>query len=288
MDDSTQILKLNGQLFDLKNPVVMGILNMTPDSFYQKSRFKSDKTVLNQVEKMLADGALLIDVGGYSTRPNAEYVSQDEEIRRVSEALEMIVKRFPEVLISVDTFRSSVARYMVEKFGVAMINDISGGMADPIMFETIAGLQVAYVLMHSKGNPQTMQSMTQYEDLVSDVLQYLAKRVAQLHLLGVNDVIIDPGFGFAKTLEQNYEILNKLTYFKEIKSIILVGISRKSMIYNLLETDSEHALNGTTALNMLALMNGAGILRVHDVKEAVETIKIYQAYRDAAQKPNYP
>ena len=288
MDDSTQILKLNDQLFDLKNPVVMGILNITPDSFYQKSRFKSDRSILNQVEKMLTDGALLIDVGGYSTRPNAEYVSQEEEIRRVSEALEMIVKRFPDVFISVDTFRSSVARFMVEKFGVSMINDISGGMADPIMFETIAGLQVAYVLMHSKGNPQTMQSMTQYEDLVSDVLQFLAKRVAQLHLLGVNDVIIDPGFGFAKTLEQNYEILNKLAYFKEIKSIILVGISRKSMIYNLLETDSDHALNGTTALNMLALMNGAGILRVHDVKEAVETIKIYKAYMDAGKTPNYP
>jgi dihydropteroate synthase len=283
MDDSGQILKLNNQLFDLNNPVVMGILNLTPDSFYQKSRFKSDRSILSQVEKMLEDGASILDLGGYSTRPNAEFVSQEEEISRVAEALEIILKKFPEALISVDTFRSSVARYMVEKFGVAMINDISGGVADPMMFETIAGLQVAYVLMHSRGNPQTMQNLTHYDDPVSEVLNFLAKRVAQLHLLGVHDVVIDPGFGFAKTTEQNYEILNKLTYFNVIKAPLLAGISRKSMIYKILETDPEHALNGTTALNMLALMNGAGILRVHDVKEANEAIKIFHAFNHAGQ-----
>jgi len=279
MNDSNLFLKLNNQLYDLRTPVVMGILNVTPDSFFMRSRFRTDRTLLQQVEQFIKEGATLIDIGGYSTRPQAAPVSTDEEIRRISDALEIICKKFPDTPISVDTFRSPVARMAVEHFGAAMINDISGGTLDPMMFETVADLGVAYVLMHTRGTPQNMQANTDYEDLVSEVLQFLQKKVAQLHLLGVNDVVIDPGFGFAKTLNQNYQLLSKLSYFQEINVPILAGVSRKSMIYKLLGTDPENALNGTTAVNMLALMGGASILRVHDVKEAVEAIKIYNEYR---------
>lgn len=257
----------------------MGILNVTPDSFFMRSRFRTDKTLLQQVEQFIKEGATIIDIGGYSTRPQAAPVSTDEEMKRISDALEIICKKFPDIPISVDTFRSPVARMAVDQFGVAMINDISGGTLDPMMFETVADLDVAYVLMHTRGTPQHMQSNTDYEDVVSEVLQFLQKKVAQLHLLGVNDVVIDPGFGFAKTMDQNYELLSKLSYFKEINVPILAGVSRKSMIYKLLGADPEGALNGTTAVNMLALIEGASILRVHDVKEAVEAIKIYNEYR---------
>jgi len=257
----------------------MGIVNVTPDSFFAKSRLRSDRSILQQVETMVAEGARIIDVGGYSTRPQSEPVSVGEEIKRVSDALEIICKRFPDLHISVDTFRASVARMAHEHFGVAMINDVSGGTLDPQMFETVASIGVAYVLMHMKGNPQTMQSHTDYENLLSEILQFLEKKTAQLHLLGVNDVVIDPGFGFSKTLEQNYELLHKLHYLKEIGVPILAGLSRKSMIYNCLDTDPEGALNGTTAANMLALTGGASILRVHDVKEAVQTIRIFEAWR---------
>jgi dihydropteroate synthase len=279
MQDSDLFLKLNGKLYDLRMPVVMGIVNITPDSFFALSRYKSDRTLLQQVENFLSEGATIIDIGGYSTRPQAEPVSVDEEIRRISEALEIICKKFPEAVLSVDTFRSPVARMAVQEYGVAMINDISGGTLDQLMFETIADLQVAYVLMHTRSTPQHMQEQTQYEDVVAEVLQFLAKRVAQLRLLGVHDVVIDPGFGFAKNLEQNYEMMSKLSLFRQIEAPLLVGISRKSMIYKLLGITPEEALNGTTALNMLALMGGASILRVHDVKEAVEAIRIFNAYR---------
>jgi len=275
------ILKVKNKLFDLRDPIVMGILNVTPDSFYHLSRLGSDKQVLRHVEKMVKEGADILDVGAYSTRPQADFVSQEEEISRLSDALEVIVKNFPDVLLSVDTFRSPVARLVVEQYGVSMINDVFGGNADPMMFETIAALKVAYVLMHAKGNPQTMQQLTDYEHLVADVLHFLNKRIAQLHLLGVTDVVADPGFGFAKTMEQNYELLAKMHYLKELNVPVLAGVSRKSMVYKCLETDPEHALNGTTAVHMLALMQGASILRVHDVKEAVETIKIYKAYQNA-------
>lgn len=283
MHDSDLFLKLKGKLYDLRTPVVMGVVNITPDSFFAFSRYKSDRTLLQQVETFLAEGATIIDVGGYSTRPQAAPVSVDEEIKRISEALEIICKRFPETVLSVDTFRSPVARMAVQEYGVAMINDIGGGTLDQLMFETIADLQVAYVLMHTRGNPQHMQEQTQYEDVVADVLQFLAKRVAQLRLLGVHDVVIDPGFGFAKTLEQNYEMMSKLPVFRQIQAPLLVGISRKSMIYKLLEITPEEALNGTTALNMLALMGGASILRVHDVKEAVEAIRIFNAYTQSTK-----
>ncbi|MEI6753501.1 MAG: dihydropteroate synthase [Paludibacter sp.] len=268
-------LKLNNQLMDLSTPLVMGIINVTPDSFYKGSRFMSEKSILNIFDKMIAEGVDILDVGGYSTRPNAEFISQDEEIRRVAEAIEVILKKKPDAVISVDTFRSSVVRYMVKNYRIAMINDIGGGTLDDLMFETIADLDVAYTLMHTRGNPQTMQYKTNYENVVSDVLFFLQKKLAQLRLLGVNDVIIDPGFGFAKTIEQNYEILKKLHYFKELNVPILAGLSRKSMLYKPLGIDAENALNATTAANMLALSGGASILRVHDVKEAKQAISIF-------------
>lgn len=278
MDACPLQIRLNNRLIDLSTPIIMGIVNSTPDSFFKGNRFTSDRGILNCVEKILSEGGSIVDIGGFSTRPNAEMVSQDDEIERVSNAVEIVLKKFPDTLISVDTFRSGVVRQVVKNYNVAMINDISGGTLDDLMFETIAGLQVAYVLMHTRGTPQTMQTHTQYENVVAEVLYFLEKRVARLHLLGVNDVVVDPGFGFAKTMEQNYGLLNKLSYFQELKVPVLAGLSRKSMLYNLLETDAEGALNATTASNMLALIGGASILRVHDVKEANEAIKIYKQF----------
>ncbi len=283
-DPSSLFLKLNQRLYDLRTPIVMGIVNVTPDSFFSLSRFKAGRSLLNQEEQQIAEGAAIIDVGGYSTRPQAAPVSSEEELRRISEPIELIRKKFPDVPVSVDTFRAEVARTVVERYGVSMINDVSGGTLDPMMFETVAALQVAYVLMHMRGTPQTMQSHITYEALLPDVIHFLEKRVAQLHLLGVNDVVIDPGFGFSKTMEQNYELLRKLDYFKEIEVPLLVGVSRKSMVYNLLETTPGGALNGTTALHMLALLGGASILRVHDVKEAVEAVKIFKAWQQAGNQ----
>ena len=278
MNSKALQINLNNKLIDLSTPIVMGILNTTPDSFFKGNRFVSDKGILKCVEKIVSEGGSLIDIGGYSTRPQADVVTDEEEIRRVSEALEIIMKKFPDVYISVDTFRSTVVREVVRNYKVAMINDIGGGTLDPLMFETIADLKVAYVLMHTRGTPQTMQSKAEYDDLMADVFRFLEKRIAQLRLFGVNDIIIDPGFGFAKTSDQNFELLKKLSYFKELNVPVLAGLSRKSMIYNLLDTDAEGALNGTTAANMLALLGGASILRVHDVKEAFQTIEIYKAY----------
>lgn len=275
-------IKLNDKLFDLSSPAIMGIVNATPDSFYSGSRFNSDKKLLTTVEKMITDGVDIIDIGGYSTRPAAEDISSDEEIKRLSGVIETILKRFPETIISVDTFRANVARQMVQNYHVAMINDIGGGTLDDMMFETIADLQVAYVLMHTRGTPQNMQSFTNYENVVSEVLGFLQKHIAQLRLLGVNDIIVDPGFGFAKTIEQNYSLLNKLSYFKELDLPLLAGMSRKSMITKVLDIEAKDALNGTTALNMLALMGGASVLRVHDVKEAKQTVLIFNQYYRAA------
>ncbi|HZK68205.1 MAG TPA: dihydropteroate synthase [Paludibacter sp.] len=278
MNSNVLQINFNNKLIDLSAPIVMGVLNTTPDSFFKGNRFVSDKEILKCVEKIIAEGGSIIDIGGYSTRPQADVVSDDEEIRRVSDALEIILKKFPDIHISVDTFRSTVVREVVKNYKVAMINDIGGGTLDSLMFETIADLKVAYVLMHTRGTPQTMQNKTKYDDLVGDVFRFLEKRVAQLRLFGVNDIIIDPGFGFAKTGDQNFELLKKLSYFKELNVPILAGLSRKSMIYKLLDTDAEGALNGTTAANMLALMGGASILRVHDVKEAFQAVEIYKAY----------
>jgi dihydropteroate synthase len=271
-------LKINKQLIDLTSPIVMGIVNVTPDSFFAGSRFNSNKSILNSVEKMLSEGASIIDIGGYSTRPMAENITDEEEIGRLSKALEIILPKFPDIKISVDTFRASVARHVVKNYNIGMINDISGGNLDNFMFETIADLKVAYVLMHTRGNPQNMQNMTDYNFLISEIIDFLQRKIVQLHLLGVHDVVIDPGFGFAKTTAQNFEILNKLHYFKELKMPILAGLSRKSMLYKTLDIEPADALNATTAANVLALQGGASILRVHDVKEAMQAIKIYKSY----------
>ncbi|MDX9918890.1 MAG: dihydropteroate synthase [Paludibacter sp.] len=274
-------IKINNRLTDFSEPRVMGIVNVTPDSFYPGSRYQKEKSIVHVVEKMIQDGVFILDIGAYSTRPGAEPVGAAEEIERLSSALEIIVKRFPDLSVSVDTFRAQVARHVVREFGVGMINDVSGGTLDAEMFETIADLQVAYVLMHMRGTPQNMQTHTEYENITSEVLGFLQKRIAQLHLLGVNDVIADPGFGFAKTAEQNFRLLREMHYLKELNVPLLVGMSRKSMIYKTLGIEASEALNGTTALNMLALLNGAAILRVHDVKEAVETVKLFSQYRKA-------
>jgi dihydropteroate synthase len=267
-------INCKGQLIDLSLPKVMGILNVTPDSFYDGGRFVSDEKMLSQVEQMLQDGATFIDIGGQSSKPNAEIVSVDEELKRVVFAVDLILKNFPEAIISIDTFNSKVAQIAVET-GAAIINDISAGILDDNMFETIAKLQVPYIMMHMRGTPQTMSKMTNYDDLVKDILFYFSEKVAKARSFGINDLIVDPGFGFAKTLGQNFELLNKLELFQILELPILVGISRKSMIYKMLETTPENALNGTSVLNTIALTKGANILRVHDVKEAVECVKLY-------------
>ncbi|MCB6061908.1 dihydropteroate synthase [Flavobacterium psychrophilum] len=267
-------INCKGQLIDLSTPKVMGILNVTPDSFYDGGRFVSEKNVLIQVENMLQDGANFIDIGGQSSKPKAAIVSIDEELKRVVSIVDLILKKFPETMISIDTFNSKVAQIAVEN-GAAIINDISAGNLDDNMFETIAKLQVPYIMMHMRGTPQTMQEMTNYDDLLKDILFYFSEKVAKARSFGINDLIIDPGFGFAKTLEQNFELLNKLELFEMLELPILVGVSRKSMIYKTLETTPENALNGTSVLNTIALTKGGNILRVHDVKEAVECVKLY-------------
>jgi len=273
-------LNCRGRLVDLTTPVVMGILNLTPDSFYAGSRTPADSVVAT-AEKMLADGATFLDIGGYSTRPGATDISPSEEVDRVLPAIDAILNSFPNALISVDTFRASVARQAVEA-GACVINDISGGTLDDAMFSTVAslyraGLSVPYVLMHLRGAPRTMQTMTTYRDLVPDVIDELAIQVATLRALGVADVILDPGFGFAKTVEQNFLLLNKLPAFGLFDAPVLVGLSRKSTIWKTLKITANEALNGTTILNTLALTKGASILRVHDVREGVECIKLTQS-----------
>ena len=267
-------INCKGRLIDLSTPRIMGILNVTPDSFFDGGRFVSDENMLFQVENMLQDGATFIDVGGQSSKPNAAIVSVDEELTRVVCAVELILKNFPETIISIDTFNSKVAQIAVES-GAAMINDISAGNLDDKMFETVAKLQVPYIMMHMRGTPQTMSKVTNYDDLVKDILFYFSEKVAKARSFGINDLIVDPGFGFAKTLEQNFELLNKLELFEILELPVLVGISRKSMIYKTLENTPENALNGTSVLNTIALTKGANILRVHDVKEAVECVNLY-------------
>lgn len=266
-------INCKGQLIDLSTPKVMGILNVTPDSFYDGNTYTGDTKILKQVESMLVEGATFIDIGGYSSRPNADFVNQEEEIDRVLPSIELILKHFPETLISVDTFRSTVAKRAVEA-GATMINDISAGHLDSAMLETVAMLRVPYIMMHMRGTPQTMQEHTQYNDLVKDVIFYFSERLSVSRALGLIDIIVDPGFGFSKTLEQNYELLNNLDLLKMIDKPILSGLSRKSMIYKTLNGSPQTALNGTTVLNTIALQKGASILRVHDVKEAMECIKL--------------
>ncbi|WP_338377918.1 dihydropteroate synthase [uncultured Flavobacterium sp.] len=268
-------INCKGQLIDLSLPKVMGILNITPNSFYDGGKYKDELQIVNQVEKMLNDGATFIDVGAYSSKPNAEFVSEEEEISRLIPIVELLVEKFPTILLSVDTFRSQVAKKAVEN-GVAVVNDISAGKLDEKIIETVAKLNVPYIMMHMKGNPQTMQSLANYEDVVKEMIYYFSERIQLARSFGMNDIIIDPGFGFAKTLEQNYEVLQKLELFSMLDLPLLAGISRKSMIYKTLENTPEEALNGTTVLNTIALQKGAKILRVHDVKEAVECVKLMQ------------
>ncbi|SCQ20719.1 dihydropteroate synthase [Tannerella forsythia] len=268
-------INLNGRLLSLKSPVVMGILNVTPDSFYAGSRQADEAAVAQRIETILSEGGTIVDIGGYSSRPDAAEVTEEDEWQRIEPALKRMQKDYPDVPVSVDTFRAAIARRAVEEYGAAMINDISGGMLDPQMFGTVASLQVPYILMHMRGTPQTMQQHTDYDDLMEDIMLYFAQKVRALRQLGVNDVILDPGFGFAKTLEQNYELMRSLAEFSlHFDTPLLVGISRKSMIYKLLNTTPENSLNGTTVLNTYALLNGADILRVHDVKAAAEAIEI--------------
>jgi dihydropteroate synthase len=274
---TNKTLNCRGELIDLSQPKVMGIINVTPDSFYAGSRQIDLRSILKQAEKMLAEGATFLDVGGYSSRPGAEDVSLEEESQRVLPAIKTIANQFPKAFISVDTFRSSIAKQAVD-VGACMVNDISGGELDNQMFSTIAELQVPYVLMHMRGTPQTMTQHTDYEDLIKDIMDYFHPKVYQLRLMGVKDCMVDVGFGFSKTVEQNFTLLNALDYFKMLEKPLLVGLSRKSMIWRTLKTDAEHALNGTTTLHTIALIKGASILRVHDVKEAVETIELVGKY----------
>jgi dihydropteroate synthase len=267
-------INVGGKLMDLSEPQVMGILNITPDSFYSESRKNTEEEIAERVNAILAEGGSMIDVGAYSSRPGADDISEEEEMRRLRGALQILRRIAPEALVSVDTFRADVARMCVGEFGVQIINDISGGESDHRMFETVASLGVPYILMHMKGNPQTMQNEPRYDDLLTEMLQYFGSKVQRLHELGVKDIILDPGFGFAKTLEHNYELMNRLQDLRVLGLPMLVGVSRKSMIYRLLGGTPESALNGTSVLNTLALMKGASILRVHDVKEAVEVVQI--------------
>ena len=269
-------INVNGRLMDLSEPQVMGILNVTPDSFYAGSRSETEKDITRHLHQIIDEGASIIDIGGYSSRPNAEHISMEEEMSRLRNGLGIIRKHFPNAIVSVDTFRTDVAKMCVEEYGVSIINDISAGKMDKEMFSTIAKLGIPYIIMHMKGTPQDMQTNPQYDHFLKEVFYYFSEKVQKLRDLGVKDIIIDPGFGFGKTLEHNYELMNHLNEFSLFELPLLVGVSRKSMIYKLLETTPEKALNGTTALHTIALLKGANILRVHDVKEAAESIKIVQ------------
>ncbi len=267
-------INCKGNLIDLSTPKIMGILNITPDSFFSESRAVNEPEILKKTEKLLNEGVDFLDIGGYSSRPDAKEVPEAEELKRVIPAIELIIKEFPETLISVDTFRSKVATKSIEA-GAALINDISAGNIDENMMETIARYQVPYIMMHMRGTPQTMKSQTHYDNLAQDILYYFSKKINKARDIGINDLITDPGFGFSKTINQNYELFQNLELFKNLELPFLVGISRKSMIYKKLGLSPESSLNATTVLNTLALSKGASILRVHDVKEAVECVKIY-------------
>ena len=269
-------LNCNGKLIDLSTPKVMGILNVTPDSFYDGGKFKNDKSFLSQAEKLINEGADFVDIGAYSSKPGADFVSEKEEINRLIPIVRLIHNTFPDTPISIDSFRSKVIKKSIQAGG-ALVNDISAGQLDPMMFETVGKLGVPYVMMHMRGTPQTMQQMTTYSDIIKDIYYYFSERISQAKKHQINDLIIDLGFGFSKTLEQNFKLLHSLEFYTNLNLPVLVGISRKSMIYKTLDTDPDNALNGTSALNMVALNKGAKILRVHDVKEAMECIKLHGA-----------
>ncbi|HJA84992.1 MAG TPA: dihydropteroate synthase [Candidatus Bacteroides avicola] len=286
MSESVYI-HVNGRLMDLSRPQVMGIINVTPDSFYAGSRTQTEMALARRVEQVVAEGASILDIGGYSSRPGAADVSPEEEMARLRRGLEVIRRVHPEAVVSVDTFRASVARQCVEEYGVALINDISGGEMDAEMFPTVAALGVPYILMHMQGTPQTMQQAPHYDHLLRDVFLYFARKVQQLRDLGAKDIILDPGFGFGKTMEDNYALLAHLDEFGIFGLPLLVGVSRKSMITRLLGITPDDALNGTTVINTLCLAKGAHILRVHDVRQAVEAVRLVQAMQAQSSRESY-
>jgi dihydropteroate synthase len=268
-------INCKGQIIDLSTPKIMGILNITPNSFYDGGKYSLENNAISQVEKMLKEGATFIDIGAYSSKPNAEFVSEKEELNRITPVVKAIINEFPESMLSIDTFRSSVAQECIYN-GAALINDISAGNLDEKMMEVIASNNVPYIMMHLRGTPQTMQNQTNYKHLINELITYFSEKIYNARSLGINDLIIDPGFGFAKTTDQNFEILSNLELFKILELPILAGVSRKSMIYKTLNTTPDEALNGTTVLNTIAITKGANIIRVHDVKEAIECVKLYE------------
>lgn len=277
---TARYINVNGSLLDLSQPRVMGILNVTPDSFYAGSRTQTEAEIVRRVKQIVSEGAAIFDIGAYSSRPNADNVSAREEMERLRMGLKILFEIQPDAVVSVDTFRADVARMCVEEYGVAIINDIAAGEMDANMFHTVAALNVPYIMMHMQGTPQSMQQHPHYDNLLKEVFLYFARKVQQLRDLGVKDIILDPGFGFGKTMEHNYELLSHLEEFRIFELPLLVGVSRKSMIYRLLDITPQEALNGTTVLDTICLLKGADILRVHDVKEAVETVRIVQAMRN--------
>lgn len=277
---TARYINVNGSLLDLSQPRVMGILNVTPDSFYAGSRTQTEAEIVRRVKQIVSEGAAIIDIGAYSSRSNADNVSAREEMERLRMGLKILFEIQPDAVVSVDTFRADVARMCVEEYGVAIINDIAAGEMDTDMFHTVAALNVPYIMMHMQGTPQSMQQHPHYDNLLKEVFLYFARKVQQLRDLGVKDIILDPGFGFGKTMEHNYELLSHLEEFRIFELPLLVGVSRKSMIYRLLDITPQEALNGTTVLDTICLLKGADILRVHDVKEAVETVRIVQAMRN--------
>ena len=272
-------LNCNGKLIDLSTPKVMGILNVTPDSFYDGGKFKNDTCFLSHAERLINEGATFVDIGAYSSKPGADFVSETEELNRLIPIVRLVLDAFPETPISIDSFRSNVINESIQA-GAAMVNDISGGQLDPLMFETVGKLGVPYILMHMRGTPQTMQQMTSYANVTKEVYTYFTERIELAKKHQIKDIIIDLGFGFSKTLEQNFKLLESLDFFRNLDLPILAGISRKSMIYKTLDTSAEHALNGTTALHMIALEKGAKLLRVHDVKEAMECVKLHRVLKN--------
>ncbi|HRB70266.1 MAG TPA: dihydropteroate synthase [Flavobacterium sp.] len=268
-------INCKGRLVSLDTPHCMGILNVTPDSFYDGGKYKSDTAFLQQTEKMLTEGATFIDIGAYSSRPNAAFVTEEEEVRRIVPVIRLIADRFPEALLSVDTFRAKVAAEAIGA-GAALINDIAAGLLDPEMLPMVGALRVPYIMMHMRGTPQTMNTLTDYTDIVKEMLLYFSERIREARRYGIHDIIVDPGFGFAKTTAQNYEVLQKMELFQNLEVPLLSAVSRKSMIYKVLENTAGEALNGTTVLNTISLLKGARLLRVHDVKEAMECIRLVQ------------
>lgn len=280
MRRKSRFINIGGQLIDLDVPKVMGVINVTPDSFYSGSRYTGEGEILNAAGKMLEDGADFLDVGGYSSRPGAVDIPPEEEKKRVLGAIKLISSEYPEAIISVDTFRADIAKEAILSCGAKIINDISAGEFDGNMFPLIEELRIPYIMMHMKGNPRTMQNNPVYDDVVADILKWFSEKIVRLHSAGVTDLIIDPGFGFGKTVRHNFEILRRLNAFSIAGLPLLVGVSRKSMIWRTLEITPDESLNGTSVLNTVALMNGADILRVHDVREAVETVRLFERIRD--------